>query len=320
MPEDSGAVGFRTSLFGFKKADVLACIDKLAAEGQEKDKQAEAHAQELQSEIDALQEDKTVLLEKAKEICEELSAQKKRAGEAEAAAEALREQLHHAEEESASFKKRLFEREKDLLNLKNDNTSLKSDNETLTGRLREQQRLAEDAVSARQQAQQEMERSVAAAQADAERKASEAVREAGEQAQAARRAAQREAEEARQALEQEARQQRTAMTSGAQQIADSVSVLKAQLAEVDAKIAEAAKQLARTTAALHSALGETEENVKLLGAQMQQFPAPAPGAKLPEPPQPEPAAQRQHDSHPQSRQGKTLSALLLDKLTRMLGD
>ena len=34
-------IGFQTALFGFKKQDVLVCIDKLSAESLEQQKQAE---------------------------------------------------------------------------------------------------------------------------------------------------------------------------------------------------------------------------------------------------------------------------------------
>ena len=114
------------------------------------------------------------------------------------------------------------------------------------------------------------------------------------------------------------------MAAGAQDIADSVAVLKSQLAEVDAKIAAAASELQRTTAALHAALDGTEQNLELLGAQMRQFPQPAPGAKLPEPAQDEQEARQEppaQKAQPQTTAGRrSLSALLLDKLARMLGE
>lgn len=310
MPEDHSAAGFRTALFGFKKTDVLACIEKMAAEGQEKEQKAEAHAKELEASVDSLRTDQDILLQKTRELCSQLTEKDKRTAELESQAEALREQLRRSEDEAGLYKKKLFTKEQETIGLRKENADL-------TSRLRRQEQAAEEAQDARQQAQRQMELQVAAAEESANLK----VLSAEENAE--RRIAQ-----AQQQAQLEAVHARAAMTAGAQEIADSVSILKEQLADVDAKIAAAAGELQRTTAALHAALNGTEENLLLLGAQMQQFPQPAPGAKPPAAPKEpqeaaakkEPRPARGAESEGQGSVHKSLSALLLDKLTRMLSE
>lgn len=305
MPEDTSSVGFKTSLFGFKKADVLACIEKMADEAKEKEQKAETRAQELQSTVDDLKANEGILLEKTRDICDQLSAQNKRNAEMEKQAGELREQLRRSEDEAALYKKRLFAKEQETLLLKGDKADLER-------RLEEQQQAAEQALAAQQTAQRQMKEKVAAAEEGA-RQEIFAVEENAEQ----------RVQQARQQAQKEAVQQKAVMAAGAQEIADSVVVLKSQLAEVDAKLAEAAGQLQRTTAALHAALDGTEQNLELLGAQMRQFPQSAPGAKQPEPERPEKAPQQPPVQTAHVRSGaerRSLSSLLLDKLTRMLGE
>lgn len=299
MPEDTSSAGFKTSLFGFKKADVLACIEKMAAEAKQKEDEAQSRAQELQKTVDGLKENETILLEKTRDVCDQLSAQNKRNAEIEKQAGELREQLRRSEDEATLYKKRLFAKEQEALLLKGDKADLQQ-------QLEQQRQAAE-------QAQRQMEQKVAAAEESARQDIFAAEENAEQRVQQARQQAQKEAVH-----------QKAVMAAGAQDIADSVAVLKSQLAEVDAKIAAAASELQRTTAALHAALDGTEQNLELLGAQMRQFPQPAPGAKLPEPAQDEQEARQEppaQKAQPQTTAGRrSLSALLLDKLARMLGE
>lgn len=305
MPEDASSAGFKTSLFGFKKADVLACIEKMADEARENEQKAEARARELQSTVDDLKANEGILLEKTRDICDQLSAQNKRNAEMEKQAGELREQLRRSEDEAALYKKRLFAKEQELLLLKGDKADLEQ-------RLKEQQQAAEQALAAQQTAQRQMKEKIAAVEEDARQEIFAAEENAEQRVQQARQQAQKEAV-----------QQKALMSAGAQEIADSVAVLKSQLAEVDSKLAEAAGQLQRTTAALHAALDGTGQNLELLGAQMRQFPQSAPGAKLPETELPAGARQAPpaRSTHSQSgAERRSLSALLLDKLARMLGE
>ncbi len=303
MPEDTSSTGFKTSLFGFKKEEVLACIEKMTKEAKEKEQQAETRVRELESAVDGLKANEEILLEKTRDVCGQLSAQNKRNAEIEKQSDELRGQLRRSEDEAALYKKRLFAKEQEALLLKGDKADLQQ-------RLQEQQQAAEQARAAQQKAQRQMEQKVAAAEESARQEVF-AVEESAEQ----------RVQQARQQAQKEAVQQKAVMAAGAQEIADSVAVLKSQLAEVDAKLAAAAGELQRTTAALHSALDGTEQNLELLGAQMRQFPQAAPGAKLPEPSpkaEPEPPARQMS---PQGGAGRrSLSALLLDKLARMLGE
>lgn len=66
MPE--GKPGeFKTSLMGFKKADVLAYVDELAAKSLAEQQEHEQKAAQLQKELDGLRADNDLLMEKTRE-------------------------------------------------------------------------------------------------------------------------------------------------------------------------------------------------------------------------------------------------------------
>ena len=108
------------------------------------------------------------------------------------------------------------------------------------------------------------------------------------------------------------------MQAGAQQISDTVSLLRRQLDEVDARIAEATAQLQQATGAIYAALGETEQGLEQLGAQARQFPKVEPvhtGLAEPPPLSP-PKTAKARPAVPKPH--RTLSDGLLDLLDRIL--
>ena len=102
---------FKTSLMGFQKAQVLAYIDELSAKALESQKQQEQAAEALRKELENAKADNDVLLEKTREVCDRLTSEEKRAGEAESRARAISEQLLHMEETANGYKSRLFTKE-----------------------------------------------------------------------------------------------------------------------------------------------------------------------------------------------------------------
>ena len=127
---------FKTSLMGFQKAQVLAYIDELSAKALESQKQQEEAAEALRKELENAKADNDVLLEKTKEVCDRLTSEEKRAGEAESRARAISEQLLHMEETANGYKSRLFTKEQETV-------VLRADNARLTEQLEQQHRQLE---------------------------------------------------------------------------------------------------------------------------------------------------------------------------------
>lgn len=318
MPE--GKPGeFKTSLMGFKKADVLAYVDELAARSLAEQQEHEQKAAQLQKELDGLRADNDLLMEKTREVCDKLTGEEKRAIDAETRAKALAEQLLQLEETANTYKNRLFTKEQEAV-------VLKSDNQRLTELLATRQQEIEAARAQAQQAEQAraQERQQAARrQEELEReRAEQAGRLEEERARYARQleseqqAAQREVELGKAHLAEQARREKQELQQGAQQIADSVLLLRSQLDEVDRKIAQAAQQLQNATRGIYAALGETEGSLEQLGAQVEQFPRCEAPKK--ETPAQEPERRRAASgAHRQARR-RTLSDGLLELLDRVL--
>lgn len=125
MAEETKKAGeFRSALMGFKKGDVLAYIDALTAENLKKEAEHLARLQELQGKVGTLEEDKNTLLEKTREICDQLTEQQKRTETAQAEAQELRQALQSTSEKLENSKMRMFSQEKDLIGLRNENRTL----------------------------------------------------------------------------------------------------------------------------------------------------------------------------------------------------
>ena len=82
MAEQQKAGEFKTTLVGgFRKADVLAYIEQLMEKGQKELQAQEAKQQELNKELEQLKADRSLLMEKTKEVCDKLAIQEKRTEE-----------------------------------------------------------------------------------------------------------------------------------------------------------------------------------------------------------------------------------------------
>ena len=314
---------FKTSLMGFQKAQVLAYIDELSAQALAAQKQHEEAAAALQKELDAAKADNDLLLEKTKEVCDRLTSEEKRAGEAESRARAISEQLLHMEETANGYKSRLFTKEQETV-------VLRSDNARLTQELERQHQQLEQALADLEAARAEGEEKARQGQAELERQRSafEEEKQAGlrraqeEQAQAQRRMEQQQEEARRQIdlekarFDQTRRAQQESARASARQMADTVLLLRSQLEQVDRQIADAAERLQKATGAIYAALGETEQNLEALGAQAESFPKPLPAR----PGQPKDHPRPERDKRPPRRPARrrTVSEGLLDLLERAL--
>lgn len=282
---------FKTSLMGFQKAQVLAYIDELSAKALETQRKHEEAAAALRSDLDAARADNELLLEKTKEICDKLSGEEKRAGEAESRARAVSEQLLHMEETANGYKSRLFTKEQETV-------VLRADNARLTEELERQHKLLEQALADLDTVRTEGEEKARLGREELEKEKEEGRR-------------QLELEKAR--LEQTRRDQQATARESAQQMADTVLLLRHQLEEVDRQIADAADRLQKATGAIYTVLGETEQNLVTLGAQAESFPKPLEAA-------PKPQSRPEREKRPPRRPARrrTVSEGLLDLLERAL--
>ncbi len=302
-------VGFKTSMFGFRKDDVLACIDRISAENLAVQQQAEARAKELTEALEAAQAEKDVqgraLCEKKEEIEvleTALATQTEVAAQAMEQVNSLTQALAVAETAVRDYKGRLFTSEGQATVLRRDNTRL---TETLS------------------QKQQEVERASAMAEAVCAESAAELEK--------VRTATAKElvAERARLQNENLAVQQEMKV-SGAD-MAQEVLALKDALASLDVKIAASLSDIQRSTKALAQALEATEQNVQHLGIKLEAFPKAVPESAqareqakeqpVPHVPRPQVRPRQYSDALPHSpEKTPTISSLLLAKIAKMIGE
>ncbi len=126
-----------TALFGFRKRDVLAAIDGLMKANAEQQQALGEQLAGLRQELQAAQDDKALVLEKTRELCEKLSAQ-------EEAARRLEQDVAAAKKEGETFKVKLFSSEKENYALRQEAAEraaqleqLHTENERLSGRIGE---------------------------------------------------------------------------------------------------------------------------------------------------------------------------------------
>lgn len=311
---------FKTSLMGFRKAQVLAYIDELSAQALAAQKQHEEETEALRKELESTKADNELLLQKTREVCDRLTSEEKRAGEAESRARAVSEQLLHMEETAGGYKSRLFTKEQETV-------VLRSDNARLTEELEQQHKQLEQALAQLEaaraageekarQGREELERQRSAfeeeKQADLRRMEQEKA-DAQRQMEQQREDTQRQLDLEKARLDQARRAQQESARASAQQMADTVLLLRSQLEQVDRQIADAADRLQKATGAIYTALGETEQNLVTLGAQAESFPKP-----LPE--QPKLHSRPERDKRPPRRPARrrTVSEGLLELLERAL--
>ncbi len=353
MPENQKPGEFKTSLVGFKKADVLAYIDQLSQQALQKQKEQEEKAAEMQNDLKLLQQDKDKLVEKTKEVCDLLTSEKRRANEEETRARALSEQLDHIEETARGYKSRLFTKEQETVVLKADLerlTKLLEETQAENAAMRQQasEREAErDALKAeceqhlqseetqRQNFAQQLEERDAQHTQDLERQAQKAREELSQRLEQQgaeyadalekeKQAVQQELMLGKARLEQQHKQDRQKVQTGAQQIADTMLLLRHQLDQVDQQIEAAASQLQKATGAIYDALDKTEADLEQLGAQVKSFPEKAPDRmETAAKPKPEKAAERREKPRPQQARHSagrkaSVSESLLELLERLM--
>lgn len=254
--------GFRSSLFGFDKNDVLAYMNALANEAQQHELEYNRQLQQLQSKLDELRSERGTADSRMEALKAELAAATQRADTAEAKRREADEQLETIKKKTASFQSTQRESQKNanIWQLKCHDL---------------------------QQQVDELQKQLTAAPAAP---TSDLVREAKLEAGKILADARLYAESAERELKQQAETQKNRMAENARSIASGVMLVRERLARVDERLSAATLDLDGLTQAIYQALDQTEAELKDLGTDMRSFAQGTPETDIPAPVPPRPAA------------------------------
>ena len=255
--------GFRSSLFGFDKNDVLAYMNALANEAQQHELEYNRQLQQLQSKLDELRSERGTADSRMEALKAELAAATQRADTAEAKRREADEQLETIKKKTASFQSTQRESQKNanIWQLKCHDLQQQVDE------------LQKQLTAARAL-------NTAAAPAAP---TSDLVREAKLEAGKILADARLYAESAERELKQQAETQKNRMAENARSIASGVMLVRERLARVDERLSAATLDLDGLTQAIYQALDQTEAELKDLGTDMRSFAQGTP-ARLPKSP------------------------------------
>ncbi len=297
-PDLEGQMGFRMQVLGFNRAEVLLYIERISAANAEKARALGSTIEQLRKELDDAKADHSQLSEKTRRVCDELKHQQVLAEQAAAETQRLKQEVEKTRTDAASVLKCLESCRLENRALKEDNSRLNQTIDELTSSLDEKEaelRRAGDEIKAKAAAAdasvRDLQARAQAALSDAQQRAESIVKEAQykadlhienarQKATAHLAQARKEAELLNADAKTETVRARAKLAQAADGIAASITVLKAQLADVDARIEEASGGLKKATAGISAALENTERGLESLGARVRNFAA-APGAQPP---------------------------------------
>lgn len=252
--------GFRSSLFGFDKNDVLAYMNALANEAQQHELEYNRQLQQMQSKLDELRGERAASDSRIEALKAEVTAANQRADAAEAKRRESDEQLETIKKKTASFQSTQRESQKNanIWQLKCHDLQQQIDE------------LQKQLATARQ-----LNTALPAAPT------SDLVREAKLEAGKILADARLYAESAEKELKQQADVQKSRMAENARSIASGVMLVRERLARVDERLSAATLDLDGLTQAIYQALDQTETELKELGTDMRSFAQGTPETDIP---------------------------------------
>ena len=266
MPSDAKNIqeqGFRSRLFGgFNKNDVLAYMNDLADEAQQRSMEYEQKLARLQSELDAVRSERDGADARIQALQAETAAANQRAETAEAKRREGEEQLEALQKQLDTYQSGQKESQKNanIWQLKCHDL---------------------------QQQVDDLQKQLAARQQNQAAPTPDAVREARLEARKILADAKLYAESAERELKQQADTQKSRMAENARGIAAGVMLVRDRLARVDQRLSAATLDMDGLTRAIYQALDDTEAELKELGTEMRDFAQGTPEWNVPEPTQPE---------------------------------
>ena len=273
--------GFRSSLFGFDKNDVLAYMNALANEAQQHELEYNRQLQQMQSRLDELRSQQSSDDSRIEALKAEVAAANQRAEAAETRRRESEEQLETLQKQTASYQSNQRESQKNanIWQLKCHDLQQQVDE------------LQKQLTAARAL-------NTAAAPAAP---TSDLVREAKLEAGKILADARLYAESAEKELKQQADSQKNRMAENARSIASGVMLVRERLARVDERLSAATLDLDGLTQAIYQALDQTEAELKELGTDMRSFAQGTPETDPPAPLPPRPAAAQAPAAKPADR-------------------
>lgn len=252
--------GFRSSLFGFDKNDVLAYMNALANEAQQHELEYNRQLQQMQSKLDELRGERAASDSRIEALKAEVTAANQRADAAEVKRRESDEQLETIKKKTASFQSTQRESQKNanIWQLKCHDLQQQIDE------------LQKQLATARQ-----LNTALPAAPT------SDLVREAKLEAGKILADARLYAESAEKELKQQADVQKSRMAENARSIASGVMLVRERLARVDERLSAATLDLDGLTQAIYQALDQTETELKELGTDMRSFAQGTPETDIP---------------------------------------
>lgn len=328
---------FSTSLFGFKRAQVLDYIESLVANNAAELAKSTALYDAVSAELKINTQTNAALQEELDKTQLQLKSEQLTAAGRSAELSNMRISLDKTSDERDSFKSRLFSSEQDNASLKADNSRLNTTINSLTFTVNEYEarkdKLNEQEISAKAQADRILQEAGGVAlatkrdaqiEAQAERDkiladARLAMENADVQAQSILDKAGDDAVELLAQAQRERDTGKILLTGSCEDIAQSVEMLKHELAEVDSKITKASAQLQNAAKGIATALENTEKNLDLLGVQTKYFPNPAPAVHSLRQAGFTRAPHTVHTPLHTERRRHTVADSILDRLARILG-
>ena len=280
--------GFRTSLWGFDKNDVLAYMNALANEAQQHELEYQEQVRQLQAQVERLKKDQANARVCVEKLQSDLSDANARADNAENEAEkkdtVTASQLEEAENKADSYKARYKECQQALVESQFKCRDLEKQ---LDAMAKQASLPATPAPTPAPETPPAPAPAVPAPPPPAPAPVLAPTRTVTEEARIEARKiladARISAETAEQHLLRQAAEQKERMADHARDLAAGVLMLRDRLARVDDKLSAATLDLENATAAIYEALDHTDSDLKAMGCDLRSFgeekPASAPCAQ-----------------------------------------
>ena len=283
MPSKNPSIqekGFRTSMLGFDKNDVLAYMNALANETQQRELEYQQTIDELNAQLDKLKKDQANARRCVEKLQAELNQATQRAETAEKAGSDAVTKLRDTEERATGYQSKYKECQQTILSLQFQKRDLEKQIEEMEAMIPKggmPTMAATPAPAAPQPAP-------APAPAPEPPKAAtpapaNVTEEARIEAKKILAEARLNAETAERRLRQQEDDQKARMADNARALAAGVQLLRDHLTRVDEKLASASMDLENATGAIYKALDDTTQDLENLGADMRSFGKLRPAAK-----------------------------------------
>lgn len=283
--------GFRTSMLGFDKNDVLAYMNALANETQQRELEYQQTIDELNAQLEKLKKDQANARRCVEKLQAELNQATQRAETAEKAGSDAVTKLRDAEERATGYQAKYKECQQSILELQFQKRDLEKQVQEMEdmipkGGMPTMAATPVPAPAAPAPAPEPVKPAKAEAPAPAPVSVTEQARIEAKKILADARL---NAETAERRLRQQEDDQKARMTDNARALAAGVQLLRDRLARVDEKLASASMDLENATGAIYQALDDTSTDLENLGADMRSFGRLRPAAQPPAAPQVPPA-------------------------------